>query len=208
MKNIFTLFIAIILISNINAQNLKEASKALKNVHSLAQLEQLKTMHPYWNISVDKTLMSDAVKYPRLKTIKVGDTLHKQYFNDKKFILKVVEIKDVELCKVRYIYLNGKKYSKKQIDSIRKVILEKYKKGDKFISLANKYAMDGNKTGDLMWFYKGQMVDKFDKGVRHRKKGEIFTVDVPERDWYYVVLKTHKNKKAKLAISIKVEYWE
>jgi hypothetical protein len=46
------------------------------------------------------------------------------------------------------------------------------------------------------------MVDEFDSAVRQREKGEIFNVDLPEYNWYYVILKTHDNKMEKVFTSI------
>jgi len=66
--------------------------------------------------------------------------------------------------------------------------------------------MDGNPTGDLDWFGKGMMVEEFDKAVRNRNKDEIFTVDVDNKKWYYVVLKTHDNKMEKAKISVMIKY--
>jgi parvulin-like peptidyl-prolyl isomerase len=65
--------------------------------------------------------------------------------------------------------------------------------------------MDGNKTGDLNWFNEGEMVPEFEIAVKKHKKDEIFTVDVPERKWYYVTLKTHEDKEIQELTILKIK---
>lgn len=190
-----------------NAQTEKEVTKALKNVNNLDQVNELKEKHPYWTISIDKTLISDSTKFPNVTTAQIGDIVSKQY-NSKapKFALKILSTEDEELCKVKYIYLDGNKYSKEEIDSIRTIIINRYENGEDFVSLVKEYNMDGNPNGDLGWFYKGMMVEEFDTAVRNRSKGDIFTVDVDKNNWYYVVLKNNDNKTEKAILGIKIKY--
>ena len=187
-------------------QTLKEAKKALRKINSLEQIDSLKSQHPNWTIYEDKTMQSDSSKFPDIIKAKVGDVVLKQY-NPKAptFVVKILAEREEELCKLKYIYLDGSKLSTSQIDSVRTVTLNRYKSGEEFETLVNAYTMDGNSTGDLDWFSKGMMVEEFDNAVRNRKKDEIFTVDVNKNKWYYVVLKTHDNKveKAKIAVMIK-----
>lgn len=191
----------------LNAQSLKEVTKALKKVKNIEQLNEIKSKYPDWKISVDKTLLSDSTKFPDIVSAKIGTIVTKQY-NPKapKYALKILSIEDEELCKVKYIYLDGTKYSKAEIDSIRSVIIKRYQEGEDFETLVKEYTMDGNPTGDLGWFYQGMMVEDFDKAVRDKSKGEIFTVDVEINNWFYVVLKNHDNKIEKAVKGIKIKY--
>ena len=189
-----------------NGQTLKEAKKALNKINSLEQIDELKKQYPNWTIIEDKTLLSDSSKFPNIIKAKVGDVVLKQY-NAKAptFVIKILAERDEELCKLKYIYLDGSKLSKSQIDSLRTIIVDRYNNGESFETLVKAYTMDGNPTGDLDWFSKGMMNAEFDSAVRNRKKDEIFSVDVDKKKWYYVVLKTHNNKveKAKIAVMIK-----
>jgi parvulin-like peptidyl-prolyl isomerase len=56
--------------------------------------------------------------------------------------------------------------------------------------------MDGNKTrGDTDWFFGPEMMPKeFEDAVKARKTGEIFFVDVSEKQWHYIVKKTHDDR--------------
>ena len=94
--------------------------------------------------------------------------------------------------RVSYIYLDGSVIKKEELDKIRETILSEYKKKNiSFSTLANKYTMDTAKDGDLGWFDEGMMVKAFEDEIKNHKKDEIFTVDIPENNWYYVVLKTY-----------------
>jgi len=98
--------------------------------------------------------------------------------------------------RVSYIYFNGKEISLNDINELRKKIIQKYNYGVNFSVLAKEYSMDGNseKGGDLGWFPEGRMHPQFEKAIKNHKKGDIFTVDIPSRDWYYVVLKTYSDR--------------
>ena len=191
----------------LNAQSLKKVTKALKKIKNIEQLNEIKSKYPDWKISVDKTLLSDSTKFHDIVSAKIGTLVTKQY-NPKapKYALKILSIEDEELCKVKYIYLDGTKYSKAEIDSIRSIIIKRYQEGEDFETLVVEYTMDGNLTGYLGWFYQGMMVDEFDKAVRNKLKDDVFTVDVETKNWYYVVLKNHDNKIEKAVKGIKIKY--
>ncbi len=98
--------------------------------------------------------------------------------------------------RVSYVYLNGKELTKGEIDNLREKIINDYESGIPFSELAKKYSMDNNseKGGDLGWFPEGKMYLEFEEAVKNHKKGEIFIVDIPSRNWYYVVLKTYNDR--------------
>ena len=122
------------------------------------------------------------------------------------FVLKILDKEDLKLSKVKYIYIKGSEYSKSEIDSIRLVIIERYENGEDFTDLVKKYTMDGNPTGDLGWFHKGMMVEEFEKAVEEHSKGDIFTVDVFDKNWFYVVLKNYEDKDEMALIAISIQY--
>ena len=80
------------------------------------------------------------------------------------------------------------------MNRLRSQIINAYKEGTPFINLVRKFSEDDNLTGTLDWFYEGMMEHDFDKVVRDKPLGSIFTVDIPKRYWYYVVLKTKENR--------------
>lgn len=106
---------------------------------------------------------------------------------------KILQVDSSLSFRVRYIYLSGEELAKSQIDSIRNLIISKYKSGVSFDELVQSYSMDGNVSGDTGWFTEGMMVPEFEMAVKGHKKDDIFIVDIPDRKWYHIVLKTFKD---------------
>lgn len=108
---------------------------------------------------------------------------------------KVIKDTGNYTLRASYIYLDGARLTHAQIDSLRTLILKQYKAGATFEDLADKYTMDGNKKhGDAGFFQSGMMVKEFEEGVRIHAKDEVFTLDVPDKKWYYIVKKTAENE--------------
>ena len=121
------------------------------------------------------------------------------YKNDKNFVC-VSKISTIKQNRVKYIYLDTKDYSIQKINEIRKEIITNYNKGISFHELNVKFSSYKNKEeidSDLGWFQDGQMEKNFEEGIKKHKKDEIFTIDIPKKNWYYVVLKTHDETETK-----------
>ncbi len=114
---------------------------------------------------------------------------------------KVIEKHVVPHFRVSYIYFDGSKMSISEINSLRNKISDKYNNGVPFSQLARQYSQDTNaqRGGDLGWFTRGQTVPEFEaKAIDGGYNiGDIFAIDVPQRNWYYVVLKSHESKDIK-----------
>ena len=121
------------------------------------------------------------------------------------YTYRILQVDSALSFRVSYIYLDGKKLSKKEIDSVRNIIMTRYKRGFSFAELASVYSMDGNGSGDTGWFTENQMAKTFETAVRSHKKGEIFTIDTPEENWYHVVLKTYEDNFIKELTILKVK---
>ncbi len=126
-------------------------------------------------------------------------------FPDDNFTYKIIESVNALSFRVSYIYLDGNKLSLQSIDSLRKIILHKYKNGISFLDLVKEYNMDSNKKGDLGWFTEGMMMKEFEMAVRSHKLNDIFTIDIPSKKWHYVTLKTFDDKNIKTLIILKVK---
>ncbi|MCB0447615.1 MAG: peptidylprolyl isomerase, partial [Gelidibacter sp.] len=111
---------------------------------------------------------------------------------------KIIDKHEIPYYRVSYVYLDGTKKTNEEIDDIRQRIIKKYNEGFQFKDLAKMYSMDenANRGGDLGWFTHGDMVPEFEEAVVNAPNsvGDIFTVDILERHWHYVVLKTHDTK--------------
>ena len=121
---------------------------------------------------------------------------------------KIVETSFITHYRVSYIYLDGKKLPESEISALRRSIMSQYKDGVPFDYLAKKYSMDGNanRGGDLGWFAKGEMHPIFEDTIigTTANVDDTFTVDIEDRQWYYVVLKTFEPKDIKEIKVLKV----
>lgn len=111
---------------------------------------------------------------------------------------KVIQKNEVPHYRVSYIFLDGSKKSMEEITKTRADIINKYKEGFQFKDLAKRYSMDdnANRGGDLGWFRIGDLHPEFENAIVNNSSvvDDIFEVDVAEKLWYYVVLKTHDTK--------------
>jgi len=121
------------------------------------------------------------------------------------YTYKVFETNTSFSIRESYIYLNGDKLTLEQIDKIRQTIISKYNSGTAFADLAKEYNMDGNPNCDLGWLSEEMMVKEFSTAVKEHKKGDIFTIDVPSKKWYYVTLKTFDDREVKTYTILKVK---
>lgn len=130
----------------------------------------------------------------RLLRQKKGDVFSVGYVT-----YKVIESKDTVDFRASYIFLDGSSLSKTEIDSLKKLIVEKAKAGTSFEVLSDQYTMDGNTTrGDTGWFFGEYMFPKeFQDAVQNHKLGEIFFVDVSDKQWHYIIKKTHNDRVKK-----------
>jgi parvulin-like peptidyl-prolyl isomerase len=112
---------------------------------------------------------------------------------------KVLEASETVKYRASYIFLDGSSLSVTQIDSLTKLIEKKISSGQPFDQLSDQYTMDGNTThGDTGWFFGEEMMPKeFQDAVKNHKTGDIFTVDVSERQWHYIVKKTYDDEDKK-----------
>lgn len=112
---------------------------------------------------------------------------------------KVLESTETLAYRASYIFLDGSTLSQPEIDSLRKIIVKKATDGAAWDQLSDQYTMDGNTThGDTGWFFGEEMMPKeFQEAVKNHKTGDIFSVDVSERQWHYIVKKTYDDSDKK-----------
>jgi parvulin-like peptidyl-prolyl isomerase len=108
---------------------------------------------------------------------------------------KVMEAKETVNYRANYVFLDGSTLSVTEVDSLKKLITQKANAGASFEQLSDQYTMDGNTThGDTGWFFGIEMMPKeFQEAVAKHKKGEIFYVDVSDKQWHYIVKKTYED---------------
>lgn len=115
-----------------------------------------------------------------------------------KTIYKVIEKTEALNYRVRYIALDGNILNKNDISNTRASILKKYNNGASFDFLAQRYSMDKNATrgGDTGWFSEVENMHEFEDIIiaNTHAVDDIFTIDMPSTNKYYVILKTHEPK--------------
>ena len=130
----------------------------------------------------------------RLLRQKQGDVFSVGYVT-----YKVIDAKESVAYRANYIFLDGGSLSNSEVDSLKKVIVQKANAGASFTQLSDQYTMDGNTThGDTDWFF-GELTfpKEFQDAVSKHKMGEIFFVDVSEKQWHYIVKKTYDDREKK-----------
>lgn len=179
-----------------SAQNRREQLNA---IHSISQAREFISTNPDSELLVFNSGKDSSELFTKLNSTP-------EIIEQDGFFYKVVEATSDLSFRASYVFLDGKKLSVKQIDSLRKIITTKYKAGVSFSALADEYNMDGNRNhGDLGWFTEGIMEEKFESTVRSHKKGELFTLDIKYNKWYYVILKTFDNTQIKTLTVLKTK---
>lgn len=131
----------------------------------------------------------------RLLRQKQGDVFSVGYVT-----YKVVEAKESVAYRAQYIFLDGGSLSNSEVDSLKKEIVKKGSApGANWDQLSDQYTMDGNKThGDTDWFFGELMFPKeVQDAVAAHKKGDIFFVDVSDKQWHYIIKKTYDDQVQK-----------
>ncbi|APY12605.1 hypothetical protein BWZ22_15865 [Seonamhaeicola sp. S2-3] len=115
-----------------------------------------------------------------------------------KILYKILDRNTKSYYRVSYIFLDGNKYSLESIEELRKTLIKKYNNGTPFYQLANQYSMDNNaqKGGDTGWFTTGEMHPDFENALINNEHAlnDIYTINIPSKNWYYLVLQTYKPK--------------
>ena len=193
---------------------MKNSLAALFLLFSIPIFGQLKVTERFQNITTVQQAQQFIDANPQLKPalLKISaakDTtiIDKRLLRQKKgdifsvgyFTYKVLESTDTIDYRANYIFLDGSSYTQPQIDSLKKLIVQKASAGASFQSLSDQYTMDGNKThGDTEWFSGEYSFPKeFLDAVQKHKLGDIFFVDVPDKQWHYIVKKTYNDRVKK-----------
>ena len=191
MKQLYKI-VLLIAFSISNAQNVD-----LSNLNSVADAEEF--------IKRDSTVFA-FVDY--IATTKDSLTYYQSQLQQraKNENIKFLESKAIVAIKVNYIFFDGTKLSKKAIDSRRKEILSMHQKGSSSDDLVAQFTMDHNVKpwGNFGWREELDVEPTFREAVKKHKKGDVFTVDVPELNWYYIVFKLYDDIEKVALYYIKV----
>lgn len=117
--------------------------------------------------------------------------------NIEKTTYKIIDRYKINYYRLSYIFLDDTSLSKNEIESKRKTIMTQYNAGIPFADLASQYSMVQNTKcgGDLGWVAHGDLAKEFEEKVLNENQtSDIYTVDIPELNWCYVILQTHQPK--------------
>lgn len=171
-------------------------TEKFQKINTVQQAEQFIAANPQLKPAILKLSAGkdSALIEKRLLRQKQGDIFSVGYVT-----YKVLEAKDTTDYRANYIFLDGGSLSNSEIDSLKKVILKRHAAGESFEKLSDEYTMDGNTThGDTDWFFGEYMFPKeFQDAVASHKVGDVFFVDVSEKQWHYIVKKTHEDRVKK-----------
>ena len=188
--------VGLFVLMSISAFSQETVTEKFKKINTVQEAEQFVKANPalkpaILNLSVGK---DSSLIEKRLLRQNKGDVFSVGYVT-----YKVVEAKDTVDYRANYIFLDGGSLSPSEIDSLKKIILQKHSQGTSFEQLSDEYTMDGNTTrGDTDWFFGEFMFPKeFQDAVAAHKLGEVFFVDVSEKQWHYIVKKTHNDRVKK-----------
>ena len=122
-------------------------------------------------------------------------------------IYEVISSTKIKHHRLRYIFIDGNKLSKKKvrkrIDYIKRLLDDKAS----FESVAHQYSMDRNsrRGGDSGWFKKAETHPVFYNSIANdnRYANEVFEVSIPENNWYYIVKKNFSPKPIREILVLK-----
>ena len=192
-KSIVGLFVFMLSVSVFAQETVTEK---FQKINTIQQAEQFVAANPALKPAILKLSAGkdSSLIEKRLLRQNQGDIFSVGYVT-----YKVIQAKDTTDYRANYIFLDGASLSNSEIDSLKKVILQKHSQGVSFEQLSDEYTMDGNTTrGDTDWFFGEYMFPKeFQDAVATHKLGEVFFVDVSEKQWHYIVKKTHNDRVKK-----------
>lgn len=193
MKNSLVCFLLLLSVS-MSAQ--ETVYEKFQKINTVEQAQQYISANPELKPAMFKLSAGkdSSLIDKRLLRQKKGDVFSVGYVT-----YKVLDAADTIAFRANYIFLDGSSLSPSEVDSLKKVIVQRANAGESFEKLSDEYTMDGNETrGDTDWFFGEFMFPKeFQDAVEKHKLGDIFFVDVSEKQWHYIVKKTHNDRVKK-----------
>jgi len=196
MKNSFVLLLLLASITTFAQKKDETVTDQFKRINTADEAQKYVEAHPelkpailHLQLGRDSSLIEK-----RLLRQKQGDVFSVGYVT-----YKVIDAKESVAYRANYIFLDGGSLSNSEVDSLKKIIVQKANAGASFTQLSDQYTMDGNTThGDTDWFF-GELTfpKEFQDAVAAHKLGDIFFVDVSDKQWHYIVKKTYDDRVQK-----------
>ena len=189
-------FAGLILLFSLPLLAQETVTEKFQKINTLQQAEQFVKDNPLLKPTIFKLASGkdSSLINKRLLRQNKGDIFSVGYVT-----YKVLDAMDTVNYRASYVFLDGGSLSNSEIDSLKKMIVQKAQSGTPFDQLSDQYTMDGNTThGDTDWFFGIYMFPaEFQEAVKNHKVGDIFFVDVADKQWHYIVKKTHPDREKK-----------
>ncbi|MDW5288325.1 peptidylprolyl isomerase [Formosa sp. PL04] len=123
---------------------------------------------------------------------------------------KVIDKHETMYYRASYIFINSDDLNENDLKRLKQTIYSKYNQGQRFYDLVKRYSMDKNASrgGDTGWFIDGKMPIEVENELIKNNKNHylntLFTVDIPDRNWHYIILKTEEPKPIEEIMVVKI----
>ncbi|CDF79042.1 conserved hypothetical protein [Formosa agariphila KMM 3901] len=125
----------------------------------------------------------------------------KVYENEfNKTTYKIIDKHETTYYRASYIFIDSEGLDETDLKRLKQTIYSKFNQGQHFNDLVQRYSMDKNASrgGDTGWFINGKMpIEVEEELIKNNKNhylNKLFTVDIPEKNWHYIILKTEEPK--------------
>lgn len=207
MKQLFTCF-SFFIFTVLAAQD--SVNKQLEAINS--EQEAIEFLNANKKTSKGEVIVFNEAKHktPLAKSLlKKGKGGTKTVENEHEIVhYKVLEVYNEIHYRASIIMFDSNKATLEDINAARALIIKKYEEGYPFDVLAKQYSMDvtANRGGDLGWFTPGTYIEDLEHKIisPDHATNDMFFVDLPDENRYYIVLKTHEQIGIKQVNVLKV----
>lgn len=206
MKNLILVFICLIAGGTAYSQTVSEIYQILESSNNYDEIKDKMKLFPLYSVtlqsinSLENTSPLDSIVLDKRENEIYTIKNTSQHY-------KILKIDSSTSIRVSYIYFNAFKMKREEIHKLRDDLLLKLNNGESFSELAKLHSMDVNSTngGDLGWKDVSILDKNFVKEIINHAKGDLFKIDIPANNWYYIVLKSHTDKHLKTSTFIQVK---
>jgi parvulin-like peptidyl-prolyl isomerase len=175
----------------------------LNNISTVEEAQELREKHPEWEVEIIEAATDGKKPSEVLQRLIDGEILRLPDSTGPYH--KVVNLSEVNQFNVKYIFFDGKKLSQESINQIRKDLMKRYFNGEEFSTLANQFTMDGSTNGgELGWMNEHDMEPEMIPVIKKQSKGQIFPLDIPDKELHYLMLKEQNDRKVLRMFMVKV----
>jgi parvulin-like peptidyl-prolyl isomerase len=207
IKKFITVFILLLCTSLFSQKNIKKLKSDLKLVKDLNTAKKFIKTHPNTACKI-YTYNEEKHKNNFSKTLfskNIGENYEIEDQNSHS-LYKIISITTKIHYRASYIFLDGNKLPKKNIDSLNSLIKLKLNSGEQFNKLAGKYSMSRNSNigGDLGWFTQDKMPKDFVDSLKTKEINSVYDFNLKNTNKYYIVKKTETEKEVRLLQVLKI----